>query len=275
VLKRVARALIPNLPHWRWRMESGYFRARKSVELLGAGTVLRFAWDGLRPGRRGQLRAVRLPGFRFPLYYRVGTSDPDVIRQVFLRRDYECAIDLARVENIVDCGANVGYSAFYLLHLFPTARVVVAEPDAGNMALCRRNLAPFGTQVTFVQAGVWSSHGPLVIERGRYGDGNEWSFQVRPAQAGEPADVNAVTVGDLMAAGGFSRIDLLKMDIEAAEGEVFRSGTKAWLGRVRNLVIELHGPDCEGVVRQAMASLNPDIRRSGELTFFRELAPCS
>jgi hypothetical protein len=54
--------------------------------------------------------------------------------------------------------------------------------------------------------------------------------------------VDAITLTQLLertAVTGF--IDLLKCDIEGAEAEVF-SDCRAWIKRVRNLVIELHLP---------------------------------
>ena len=112
------------------------------------------------PGRGGGCRLV--DGYRFPLFFRPGGSDPWVIDQVFVRREYEAVGGLSGIEFLIDCGANIGCTTFYLLHRYPAARAVVVEPDPGNMAMCRRNLAPFADRVTFVEAGVWSSAGPLV-----------------------------------------------------------------------------------------------------------------
>jgi FkbM family methyltransferase len=194
---------------------------------------------------------------------------------MFVRREYQFVAGLPGIEFIIDCGANIGASAFYFLHRYPHARIVVVEPDPGNMEICRRNLAPFGDKITYVQGGVWSSTGPLVVERGQFRDGAEWSFQVRSAKQGESFDAHAFTISDLMAAGRFPRIDLLKVDIEAAEAEVFGQSTLPWLVQIRNLVIELHGPECEEVVAAAMAAVESQTTRAGELTLFANISPRS
>jgi hypothetical protein len=61
--------------------------------------------------------------------------------------------------------------------------------------------------------------------------------------------VNGVTIDDLLARwGGVSKIDLLKIDIEGAEKELFSVPCDSWLTRMRIMVIELHDhmiPGCE------------------------------
>ena len=57
----------------------------------------------------------------------------------------------------------------------------------------------------------------------------------------ETVDVCALSIEDVMARGGLTGIDLLKVDIEGAEAMLFdRAG--AWLDAVGLIVIELHAP---------------------------------
>jgi FkbM family methyltransferase len=191
---------------------------------------------------------------------------------LFARHEYACVANEPDVRYIVDCGANIGCSALYLLQRYPRAEIVVVEPDAENMQMCRRNLAPFAGRVTFIQAGVWSASVPMVVERGKYRDGAEWAFQVRPAKPCESPHFVSMTLGDLMAAASFPRIDLLKMDIEAAEQEVFRAGYETWLDRTRTLAVELHDDQCKRAVVRALAGYPFTSLQSGELTVFRKCA---
>jgi FkbM family methyltransferase len=272
MLHRLARAMIPNLPHKRQCAITEFRRFKTELARLGWAAAFQLAQQRCSSRtRRGSVHSVQAPGFRFPIYYRTGTSDPDVIHQIFVRREYECVSRLPGIEYVIDCGANIGASAYYFLHRYPKARIVAVEPDAGNMAICRRNLEPFGDRVTYVQAGVWPASGRLVVERERYRDGQEWSFQVRLAQENESGDVPAVTIADLMAAGGFPRIDLLKVDIEKAENELFSTATESWLRLTRNMAIELHGLDSEEIVRAALSAFTCEASTSGELTLYRNI----
>jgi FkbM family methyltransferase len=272
-MKRLVKAALPFLPAFRWRARKELEMASAEARHVGWPAAVRLAasrWFGRAPAwlTRGQLGRVKLAGFRHPLYFRDRSSDPLVIHQVFALREYEAVAAEPAVRYVLDLGANIGCASFVFLHRYPEARVVVVEPDAGNMAVCRRNLAPFGDRVRYVQAGVWSSSEPMVVERGAFRDGAEWSFQVRPARPGETPDFQAKTVGDLIAEAGFPRVDLLKVDIEAAEAEVFRRGA-AWLSEVRTVVVELHGPRCEDAVSAALAASHRLAGRSGELSVYR------
>ena len=70
---------------------------------------------------------------------------------------------------------------------------------------------------------------------------------------------------------GFPHIDLLKVDIERAELAVFSETAQRWLPKIRNLCIELHGPDCEAALFGALSGYNFDLKRDGELTICTNL----
>jgi hypothetical protein len=60
--------------------------------------------------------------------------------------------------------------------------------------------------------------------------------------------------------------ELQKIDIEESELQLFSRNTESWLPRIRNLCIELHGPECEAIVFRALADYSYDLSRTGELT---------
>ena len=200
-----------------------------------------------------------------------------MLGQVFVNLDYGPVCAMTDVNLVIDCGANVGYSSAFFLSHFGSCRLVAVEPDPDNFAMLERNLRQYGERVMLVPAGVWSHDVPLVISRGRYRDGREWTTQVRPCQPNERADVQGVGVESLLASSGCERISLLKMDIEGAESIVFRDDV-AWLDKVDAIAIELHDDACFGqasdVVLRALRSRGFDVARSGDLTFaFSQLSP--
>jgi FkbM family methyltransferase len=218
-------------------------------------------------------RTVRARGFVTPIHYRRGTSDAIVLEQVFEDRQYAGLLGRDDVQFIVDCGANIGAASLLLLERYPAAQLIAVEPDAGNMAVCKKNLSAFGSRVRFVESGIWSSDVGLIVERGGYGDGRAWSFQVRPCRPGEMPEVRGVSLGSLMRDYDFPRIDLLKMDIERSELEVFSHGDLQWLPRTRVLAIELHDAQCRDAYRQALANIPHRSRERGEVTVTEFVTP--
>ena len=217
---------------------------------------------------------VASPVLRHPVHLRIPTSDADVFGQVIRHQEYRPVAEATPdTRVIVDCGANAGFTSAYLLSRFPSARVIAIEPFAENVALCRRNLAPYGSRATVIEAAIWSHPCRLVVE---HHAGNEWAVQVRPARAGEAGDVDGVDIPSL----GLTAIDILKIDIEGAERELFGPGAEGWIPTARTIAVELHGAACAQVFGAAMARVRAaghGFRQfeSGELTVCADIAPIS
>lgn len=210
----------------------------------------------------------------FPLYYRPGSSDYAVFRQIFAEREYRYIDGLARPEVIIDCGANVGYSSAYFLSRFPDCSVIAVEPDPGNFELLRMNLEPYGRRARLLNAGVWSHSARLKLADTPFRDGRDWSRQVVECRGEEPGSIEAVGISELVRGSGFEWVSVLKMDIEGAEAVVFAANPDEWLERVDLLVIELHSDsalfgDARPVFAGALAGKPYRIWEEGELTFCR------
>jgi len=172
---------------------------------------------------------------------------------------------------VLDLGANVGYSSAYFLSRFPDSRVVAVEPDDRNIIVCRENLKPYGDRAILLHAAVWAERTELCVSKGTFGDGREWATQVVQPRGGANGDVQGWDVGSLIDMGGSASVDLLKVDIERAELAVFGQSAQEWIPRVRNICIELHGPDCEKAFFDALSGFDYELGHSGELTMCRNI----
>jgi FkbM family methyltransferase len=215
---------------------------------------------------------MRLPGYRHELYLRAGGSDRSTLYQAFIQREYAVLSHLVTPQLIIDCGANVGYSSVYFLNRFPGVRVIAVEPDPSNVDMCRRNLAPYGDRATVVHSAVWSHPTKLVVSKGA-GDGLEWGTQVREPRMGELPDVEALDIPALMDMSDVQVVDLLKIDIESSEAEVFRENAAQWLKCVRTIAIELHGDECKRIFFRALADFDFEVCYEGELTICKNIVP--
>ena len=202
-----------------------------------------------------------------------GSSDINVFNQIFVRQEYSSLRNLENVRMVLDLGANVGYSSACFLSYFPGSRVVAVEPDERNVAVCKVNLDPYGDRAQLLHGAVWSECTNLSLARGSFGDGREWATQVvRPADE-NTGSVQAWDVGSLMEIAGAAQVDLLKVDIERAELAVFSDSAKKWLPKVRNICIELHGPDCEKAFFNALADFDYELSHACELTICKNIRP--
>lgn len=215
---------------------------------------------------------IKVKNANHPLFMRLGTSDREVLGQIFIEEEYRPMV-LSRPQAIIDLGANVGYSSAYFLSRYPNATVLAVEPDPGNYAICVSNLAPFGGRSKTVLGAAWPESSKLALDRGAWRDGREWSTQVKSAggEASASTCVEGYDIPALIQLSGFAEIDLLKIDIEKSEIELFSRNTGRWLPRVRNICIELHGPDCEAIFFRALSDYSYDLSRSNELTICRNL----
>jgi FkbM family methyltransferase len=201
-----------------------------------------------------------------PLECRANTSDVHVFGQIFHAREYRCLDGVKTADFIIDCGANVGYSAAYFLSRYPSATLVAVEPDPQNFAALEVNLRPYGRRASCVCSGIWSRSVGLVFAPDTRGVGKEWARTVREVTAGETPDVEAIDIGSILKASGKERISILKIDIEGSEAAVFSDNYQSWIDKVDNLVIELHGAQCEKIFRTAVAGQGFELSRCDELT---------
>ena len=189
--------------------------------------------------RKPRLLRMTWPGVRHPFWVRVPSSDVPTLDQIQVRREYEFEVDRAP-EVIIDAGANVGLASIYFASRYPGARILAIEPEAGNLELLERNVAAY-PNVTVVRAALWHENAPLDLVDPGLG---QWAFMTQGRGEAEHYgphvhEVQGITLDTLCRDHGLERIDILKMDIEGAEREVF-ADPSAWIGKVDTLIVELH-----------------------------------
>jgi FkbM family methyltransferase len=140
---------------------------------------------------------------------------------------------------VLDCGANVGLASIWIKREYPQARVTAFEADPAIFAVLQRNLQRnnFG-DVEAVHAAVWRDTEPITFRC--EGTDSGAVDQVAAATPGTVCRVPAMRLRDYLTSG--SDVDLLKLDIEGAEGEVLADAADA-LDRVHAIQVEVHDFD--------------------------------
>lgn len=242
------------------------------IDNLGFSNFVRYMVHkktGLPRSGEFELRSRLAP---HSLICRGGSSDIDVFKHIFVLREYAGIDDLPTSGLVIDCGANVGFSAAYFLSQLPEVHVIAVEPDSDNFRMLTRNTEVFDSRCTRIQAGVWSESGGLRIVDAPGGDGREWARGVEVVPPGEPADIPAISIDMLLEQSPYERIALLKIDIEGAEQAVFGSGAEVWLDRVDRIAIELHGDVCADTYHKAVDAAGFESVEVGGLTLSRRFA---
>jgi len=172
----------------------------------------------------------------YPIKLRSGTSDIRTFEDVFFDRIYHFNVGFTP-QFILDCGANIGLSSIYFKNWFPDAFILAVEPEDSNYRLLEHNLSYYYPTVECLQRGVWNKNTKLSIKNP---DGDKWAFMVGESDGSGNESVTSVTITDILNKYGREKIDILKIDIEGSELELFSDNYEYWLPRTQVIMIELH-----------------------------------
>lgn len=166
------------------------------------------------------------------------SGDIFILHEVLAFESYkvsENSIDPLSVKTIVDCGAKIGITALYMASRYPNARIICIEPDPKNFELLQLNIEN-EDRISAVQAAlVGINEGPVYLTQDRPAWGN--GVADGPGD-GTSIEVAAITMDELAAQFEIDTIDILKVDIEGAEEDVF--ARPGFMSKVRFIAIELH-----------------------------------
>lgn len=217
--------------------------------------------------------AVRVPGLERPVLLRTRETDQMVFRKVFVRSEYQHRF-APHAATIVDAGANVGVSVLWFRLRYPEALIVALEPDPANFRCLEANCGHLD-RVVLINAALWGEDTELALQTTLDGKAmGSWATRTIPAAGGGApgaAMTRALSLRSVMAQAGIDHLDLLKVDIEGAEKDVFEAADLDWLDRTSVIAAEFHDrfrPGCSAAVRAALAGRPHDTARKGENDWF-------
>lgn len=138
-------------------------------------------------------------------------------------------------DTVVDVGANIGYFSLIAARAVGArGRVYAFEPDPGNFALLKKNITVnnFDNTTPLQMAVSDRTGGALLFQSDDY----MWDHRIfDPGEARKTIPVDAVALDDYFR-GIKGRIDLIKMDIQGAEGYALR-GMRRLFEKNKKLVL--------------------------------------
>ena len=228
---------------------------RSFLSMLISSKLLRWsknAKSSALPTERTTRLDFIFKGISRDLYLRVYAGDFDIFYEVLYHECYNVKTFLNfDVRTIVDLGSNIGLAAVYFSAYFPDSFIICVEPDITNFNLLKKNLASEikSKKVACLNAAIGSKDGLGNLKPGRF----RHNTQVDTAESGKNP-VKVISINRLMEDYNLENIDLLKIDIEGGERELF-SGNLEWLTATKSVLIEFHGDElfekCVHVLKSA------------------------
>ena len=176
----------------------------------------------------------------FPIHLRSKSSDLLVFHQIFTFQEYDIKIGFVP-KFIIDAGANIGLASVFFSNKFPESKIVAIEPERSNFEMLERNTKHYSN--IFLLKRVLTNEPNLsfdVIDKG-YGN---WGFVTAIKElkySGKLIEtVKTITIDEILIDNNLEYLDLLKIDIEGGEKQLFDTNYESWLPKTRCVIIELH-----------------------------------
>jgi FkbM family methyltransferase len=238
-MRKVLKALqsvIRDIVDWRGLTAdaSSWFRVVADIVWLKVGGAI-----------TNDQRQIRLKGGTV-IHYRLNKGDLWSMREVLRDECYRFPGDI-HPDVIVDLGGNIGLTSMWLHNRYKPRKIVVLEPSSDNARIARENLSALN-DVVVIEAAVGSTDGYAHFAAAEESNKGAVSFD----KAGSVRVMSMNTLIKEVEING--PIDLLKVDIEGGEAELFSQNLE-WLDSVEHIITEFH-PDVIDVVpiRQAICS---------------------
>lgn len=188
----------------------------------------------------GDIKSIKLPNIKYSISLRKQTSDIQVFHQIFLNREYDIKFNSTDV--IIDAGANIGLFTIAMKNRYPESTIICLEPDVENYSVLTQNVSHY--EGIFCQnCGLWSTDTKLKVFD-KYGHGK---MGIVVEEDNVYGNVQGISLESILKKYSIQTIDVLKVDIETSEIQLFSNGYQQWLPKVKTIVIELHdwmGVEC-------------------------------
>ncbi len=196
---------------------------------------------------------MSMPLLEHTFTLRPGTSDLSTFVEVFMSKGYDIVIPF-QPKTVIDGGANVGMFSIKMKNDFPDALVVAVEPDPDNYRILQKNTNPY-SNIQTVQAGLWGKDTQLKVWDKFEAGKNTLVVEEAPSNGTIPG----ISIDTLMQTFNLNQIDILKLDIETSEKQLF-FGNCDWLSKTKMIIIELHDKMEEGCSQSFFEAINRFIK---------------
>lgn len=182
----------------------------------------------------GRVGNIKIPNIKHSFSLRPLSSDIPTFYQIFLYDEYNIEFT-EKPKIIIDGGANIGLFAIKMKNEFPETKIICIEPDLDNFQMLQKNLLKY-KDVFFENSGLWNKDTKLKVYD-KYNCG-KWGMVVE--EDIDTGTVSAISLNSLLEKYSINYVDVLKLDIETSEKQLFSENYEEWLPKVKTIIIELH-----------------------------------
>lgn len=178
------------------------------------------------------------------IYIRPGTTDQDVYYEIFKNSELEYKFGNASI--IVDGGAHIGCASIWFSLRYPESKIYAIEPDVNNYNVLISNSMLYPNIIP-LKYGLWNKRTFLEVNDKK----DNWSYTV--FEVDYNSGLEAIGINELMNLFNIHSIDILKVDIEGSEVELFQDS--GWIYKVDFLIVELHERFRKGCVKSFYSAI--------------------
>ena len=229
-------AVLTGVAFYAWllgRRGQGIHEVKTAAEAASGQVPLRS-----RLATSGVARRVVRFRMRDGALMRCAIADSGGLLSVYADRDYEIpGVDWSQVNTVVDIGAHVGSFSVWAARRAPRARCLAVEPNPRTFGLLQANLKDNGLdrRVTAINAAIGPAAGSGRLEL------VDHSLGTRLARSGAgEVSVRVETLSALLEAASLDRADVLKIDCEGSEYDVFARMDAETFGSIKTIACEYH-----------------------------------
>lgn len=201
--------------------------------------------------KSGKLDGLTAPCLTHPFSIRNNPYDYATFEEVLLEETYDLKT-ANEIKYIIDGGGNIGLTACYFASKYKNAEVITLEPDIENFKQLQKNTVLYNN-ITAILSGIWNEDDLIKITDLSAGNN---AFTVEKATENDPGAIKALSISGIMKRQGFPHIDILKLDIEGSEKEVFEGGFEEWLPQTKIVIVELHDEMKKGCSQSVFKAIN-------------------
>src|SRR6266446_7227067 len=233
------------------------------IKILVRSRSLRFMADIVRQSPTSSLAHLRWSGQ--DVFYRSGTADPFVLYQVLLwsgkKAEYYVPPAL-RPKIILDIGSNIGASIIYFHRQFPDASIFGFEPHPDTFRILQENVAHL-RGVTIFNYGLGATRQRIAVSAdkvnfGAFSTGGLFKDRGHPAAT---VECEVRRLDDVLREIGIAQVDLIKIDCEGAEADVFSTLPDEILHHCQWIVGEFHDHTGFEVLARLAPHFHLDLKR--------------